>query len=103
MKKCGESKSIAPPFMTSAADGREWSASRSVRFTSGERSPGTYWIGGRMDPRAGLDAVECIKIACPCRKSNPDRPAHSLNYFYNGSYSLHDAGTEMIIWEGPDT
>jgi hypothetical protein len=27
-------------------------------FTSGHRAPGTHWIGGWMDPRAGLDAVE---------------------------------------------
>jgi hypothetical protein len=49
-----ESGGIDPPFLTSALDGREWSASRSGRFTYGERFPGTYWVGGWVDPRAGL-------------------------------------------------
>jgi hypothetical protein len=48
----------APPFLTSALDGGEWSASCSRRFTSGEIPPGTHWIRGCVGPRAGLDAVE---------------------------------------------
>jgi hypothetical protein len=42
-------------FLTSALAVGEWSASRSGRFTPGERGPRTYWIGGLVDPRAGLD------------------------------------------------
>jgi len=30
-----------------------------------DRAPGTYWIGGGMDPRAGLDVVEKRKIPSP--------------------------------------
>jgi hypothetical protein len=45
-------------FLTSALVGDEWSASRPGRFTPGERAPGTHWIGGWVDPRAGLDDVE---------------------------------------------
>jgi len=45
-------------FLILALDGGEWSASRSGRFISGGRAPGTHWIGGWMGPRAGLDAVE---------------------------------------------
>jgi hypothetical protein len=41
--------------LTSALVGGEWSASRPCRFTPGERAPGTHWIGGWVDPRAGLD------------------------------------------------
>jgi hypothetical protein len=41
---------MAPLFLTSALDGGEWSSSRSGRFTSGERAPGTHsiegWLGG---------------------------------------------------------
>jgi hypothetical protein len=44
-------------FLTSAVAGGEWSASRSCRFTPGERSPGTNLIGW-VGPRAGLDDVE---------------------------------------------
>jgi hypothetical protein len=39
---------------TSALNGDKWSASRLGHF----RDPGTHWIGGWVDPRAGLDAVE---------------------------------------------
>jgi hypothetical protein len=34
-----------------------WSASRLGRFT-----PGTHWIGGCVDPRAGLDDMEKSKL-----------------------------------------
>jgi hypothetical protein len=49
-------------FFTSALDGGEWSASRPGRFTPGERTPGTHWIGGWVDPRAGLDDMEKRKF-----------------------------------------
>jgi hypothetical protein len=31
---------------------------RPLHFTPGERAPGTNWIGGRVDPSAGLDDVD---------------------------------------------
>jgi hypothetical protein len=37
----------------------EWSASR---FNPGERASFTRWIGGWMDPRAGLEDVEKRKL-----------------------------------------
>jgi hypothetical protein len=40
-------------FWTLALVGGEWSASRPCRFT-----PGTHFIGGCVDPRAGLDDME---------------------------------------------
>jgi hypothetical protein len=49
-------------FLTSALAGGEWSASRSGRFTPGERASGTHWIGGWVDPGAGLDDVEKRKF-----------------------------------------
>jgi hypothetical protein len=45
-------------FLTSALVGGEWSASHPGLFTPGERAPGTHWIEGWMDPRAGLDDME---------------------------------------------
>jgi hypothetical protein len=33
-------------FLTSALVGGEWLASRLCRFTTGEKAPGTHWIGG---------------------------------------------------------
>jgi hypothetical protein len=70
----GGSVGIAPPFMTSALDGCEWSASRPGRFTPAEIALGAHWIGGWVGPEVGLDAVEERKIL-PCRESNPGRPA----------------------------
>jgi hypothetical protein len=49
-------------FLTSALVGGEWSTSRSGRFTPGERAPGTHWIGGWVDLRAGLDDLEKRKF-----------------------------------------
>jgi hypothetical protein len=49
-------------FLTSALVGGEWSASRPGRFTPEERAPGTHWIGGWVDLRAGQDDLEKIKF-----------------------------------------
>jgi hypothetical protein len=44
--------------MTSTLVGAEWSFSRPCRFTSGERTTDTRWIGGWVVHRVGLDDVE---------------------------------------------
>jgi hypothetical protein len=49
-------------LLTSSLVGGEWSVSRSVRFTPGERAPCTHWIGGWEGPNAGLDDVEKRKF-----------------------------------------
>jgi hypothetical protein len=49
-------------FLTSALVGGEWSASHPSRFTSGESAPGTHWMRGWVDPRAGLEDVEKRKF-----------------------------------------
>jgi hypothetical protein len=51
--------------LTSALVGDQWSASRPSRFAPGERAPGTPWIEGWVDPRAGLDDVEKRKLLTP--------------------------------------
>jgi hypothetical protein len=35
------------------------------RFIPGERAPGTHWIGGWVDSRAGLDHLEKRKFLPP--------------------------------------
>jgi hypothetical protein len=60
--------------LTSALYGVECSVSRSGRFTSRERAPGTRWIVGWVGSKAVLDAVLKRKIPSPCRKSNPRTP-----------------------------
>jgi hypothetical protein len=49
-------------FLTSALVGGEWSNSRPGRFPPGGKSPGTHWIGGWVDLRAGLDDLEKRKF-----------------------------------------
>jgi hypothetical protein len=46
MKMYGGVDPQAHVFLTSALVGDEWSASRTGRFTPGERVTGTHWIGG---------------------------------------------------------
>jgi hypothetical protein len=69
---------IAPPFLTTALDGGEWSASRPGRFTPGEVGPGTSWIGGWVGHKAGLDAMK--RKSCTPRESNPGRLARARRY-----------------------
>jgi hypothetical protein len=44
--------------LTSALAAGEWTASRPGHLTPGQRAPGTYWVGGWVDSRAGLGDVE---------------------------------------------
>jgi hypothetical protein len=70
-------------LFTSALAGGEWSVSRPGRFTSGERAPGANWIGGWVDPRAGLDDVEKRKfLTLPGLELLPfGRPARSQSLY----------------------
>jgi hypothetical protein len=52
----------------------EWSALNLYSLTPRGRAPGTYWIGGCVDPRAVMDAVVKRKIPSSCRESNPRTP-----------------------------
>jgi hypothetical protein len=49
---------IAPPFLTLALDGGEWSASCPSCFTPGEITPSNNLIWVWVGPRVGLDAAE---------------------------------------------
>jgi hypothetical protein len=75
------SEGTAPPFLTTASDGGEWSATLTSCFTPREIAPGTHWIGGWVGPRAGLDAVEKRRISCPCRESNPGSQARNPSLY----------------------
>jgi hypothetical protein len=63
---------VYPPFLTSALDGGEWSASRPCRSTPGETDPDTHFIEGWMVPRARLD------VALPGIEPRLGRPARIL-------------------------
>jgi hypothetical protein len=47
-------------FLISALVGGEWPPSRRAHFT-----PGTRWIGGWVDPRAGLDDMKWKFLTLP--------------------------------------
>jgi hypothetical protein len=66
---------------------------RPGRFTLGEKAPGTHWIGGWVDPRAGLDDVEMRKLlTLPGLEIRPlGRPACSQSL-----YRLHYS--DLILW-----
>jgi hypothetical protein len=49
-------------FLTLALVGDEWSASHPGRFTPGDIAPSTHWVGGWVEPRAGLEAVKKRKF-----------------------------------------
>jgi hypothetical protein len=70
-------------FLASALIGGEWSASCPYRFTPGEKAPSTYWIGGWVDPRVGLDDVENRKfLTLPGRELRSlGRPARSQSLY----------------------
>jgi hypothetical protein len=83
-------------FLTSALAEGEWSASRPGRFTPGEWTLGTHWIGW-VDPRAGLDEVKKRKfLTLPGLELRPlGRPARSRSLYwlrYLGSYVWVDVG-----------
>jgi hypothetical protein len=59
-------------FLTSALIGDKWSASRPCRFTSGERAPGTHWIGGWMGPQRAVWTLRRTENSWPYRDSNCD-------------------------------
>jgi hypothetical protein len=66
-------------FLTSTLVGGEWSALFPSRFIPEETAPCTHWIGGWVDPRAGLDDVEKrIFLILPRLELRPlECPAHS--------------------------
>jgi hypothetical protein len=53
-----------------------------LRFAPWERTPGTNWTGGRVDPRAGLDAEAGRKILYLCQGLNPGRPVRSQTLYW---------------------
>jgi hypothetical protein len=83
MKAYGEVDVYIHIFLTLALAGGEWSASRPGHFTPWERAPGTHWIGGWVDPRAGLNDMEKRKfLTLPGLKPRLlGRPARSQSLY----------------------
>jgi hypothetical protein len=58
-------------FLTSALDGVSGQRHAQTALCPRESTPGTHWIGGWVDFRAGLDTEARGKIRCLFRGSNP--------------------------------
>jgi len=58
----GEDGGIAPVILNLGTRWREWSASRSDRFTQGERALGTLWRGVWVGPQRQAECSEEYKI-----------------------------------------
>jgi hypothetical protein len=89
-------------FLTSALVVGEWSASHLGHFTPGEKGSGTNWIGGWVDPRAGLDNVEKRKFLTLSELEHRprNRPSHSHSLYrlcYPGSWDSDKVGKEDIF------
>jgi hypothetical protein len=62
--------------LTYALDGGKWSTS--YPLTPGERSSGTHYVWGWIEPRADVEGMKKKKIIYfLCRGSNCDSPASS--------------------------
>jgi len=54
--------------------GGQSSISRFGRFTAGETEPGTHWIGGWVDLRAGLDTYKILPLLGTESRSSDQKP-----------------------------
>jgi hypothetical protein len=81
-------------FLTSALVGSEWSASR-----PGCSTPGTHWIGGWVDTRAGLNDMEKKKILTPLGLEfrSLGRPARSQSLYRPRYPSSHTSKRHLKI------
>jgi hypothetical protein len=68
---------------------------------SSKEHPDTYWTGGWVGPRAGVDPVEKRKISLACRELNLCRPARMQSLYrlsYTGSWTV-TTGDIYYIYE----
>jgi hypothetical protein len=88
-------------FLTSTLNGSNWSASYIGHLTPGKSLSSTHWIGGWLDPRAGLDATVKRKKSLPfsCLESNPGHPAHDLVTILTELPQMHEISyTTQLFW-----
>jgi hypothetical protein len=88
MKTYGECGGISQPFLISALQISARLTLGPARFAPKEFAPGTNLMGGWIDHRTRLDAME-KKIYYPCRELNPAHLAQSPS-LYRLSYSVAD-------------
>jgi hypothetical protein len=69
------------------------------RFAPGESTPGTHWVGGRVDHIAGLDTEAREKIFCLCRIHAPVVQSVVIHYT-RGSQTVTPRGSLLVLWGG---
>jgi hypothetical protein len=72
---------IAPPFLISALDGSEWSASSLGRFIAGEITTDTNCIGDWVDLQSRSWHCGEEKTSWPCRELNPCCSTRNLSLY----------------------
>jgi hypothetical protein len=86
-----------------------------LSFTPRERGPGTHWIGGWVDPRAGLNDEEKRKfltlpglvlrlLGRPARSQSPYRLSYPGSYFsklhFNITFPFTSWSLLFFVWDG---
>jgi hypothetical protein len=71
MKTYGDVEVYLHAFLTWTLDEGEWTASHTDRYTPGERTAASHWIGDRVGPRAGLDSMARIEPQSPSASPAP--------------------------------
>jgi hypothetical protein len=103
MKTYGGSGCIDPHFLDLGISLGEWSASSPFRFYHRERARGTHFIGGWVDPRAGLDDMDKSTLFYPTGTRTPvppGPPARSQSLYrliYLGSYTYQYEGINVKL------
>jgi hypothetical protein len=83
------SEGVAPPFLASALDAGERSASHPWHFTLGETAPAPIGEEAGWAPEP-IWPLWIREISCPCQESSPGRPTRSPSQYrlsYPGSQS----------------
>jgi hypothetical protein len=89
----GRGEEVSPLLILDLGTRWEWvvSVTPRPRFIPEERTPGTHWIGGWVDLRAGFDAEAKRKILLDCRGPIPGRPVRNQTLYwlsYTGSLTI---------------
>jgi hypothetical protein len=79
IKTYGEVDTYTHIFLTSAVYGDERSDPLRGRFTSGERAPGTHWIGGWVGLRTGLERGSNVTESGKKRKKEVHKKREVVN------------------------
>jgi hypothetical protein len=82
---------LAPPFLTLALSGGEWSALYPSRFTLVETSPGIHCTGGWMGPRASLDDVEKKQNLARAENRTSNIICIRLRFLPSTAFTIHDS------------